>query len=88
MFTRHYSYEGHIANTLDPEDLGNHPDGWTISGHVQEDYYEWVNDFEASHPRFGKVWGDFGEAVHADSEEGFNDFVKNHPPREWDYDDI
>jgi hypothetical protein len=88
MFTKQYDYEDHFANTLDPEDIGTHPDGWTVSGEINEDYFEWVNEFEASHPRYGRVWGDFEYEVHADSEEGFNDFVKYHPPHEWDYWDI
>ena len=88
MFTTQHNYEGRDANTLYPEDLGTHPDGWTVSGDIVEDWYEWVNEFEAVHPHFGKVWGDFETAVHADSEEGFNHFVNHHPPMEWDYWDI
>ena len=65
-----------------------HPSGWTIKGEVHEDYYEWVNSFEAEHPVFGKVWGDFENEVYADSEEGFADFYKNHAPEAWDYGDI
>ena len=62
--------------------------GWVISGTIHEDYYEWVNEFEAIHPVYGKVWGDFEIEVFADSEEGFNNFYENHPPNAWDYDDI
>jgi len=65
-----------------------HSDGWTISGEVLEDYYEWVNDFEASHPTLGRVWGNFESEVHADSEEAFADFWEKHEPEEWDYGDI
>jgi len=65
-----------------------HPDGWTIKGEVKEDYYSWVNEFEASHPQYGRVWGDFEVEVHADSEEGFADFYAKHPPEAWDYADI
>lgn len=65
-----------------------HPDGWTIKGMVHEDYYMWVNDFEASHPKYGKVWGNFEDEVYADSEKGFRHFYKNHTPDEWDYGDI
>jgi hypothetical protein len=65
-----------------------HADGWTISGSVSEDYYYWVNAFEASHPVFGRVWGDFETMVCADSEEGYNAFVSAHGPEVWDYYDI
>lgn len=65
-----------------------HDSGWTITGEIHEDYYEWVNDFEATHPTFGKVWGNFEGEVHADSEEGFAHFWKNHEPEAWDYMDI
>lgn len=76
------------ALTLYPEDLGTHEDGWTVTGDVVEDYYEWVNEFEAIHPVFGRVWGDFEHEVYADSEEGFAHFFEHHPPNEWDYGDI
>jgi hypothetical protein len=65
-----------------------HPDGWTITGIVSEDYFEWVSDFVASHPEYGKVWGNFESKVFADSEEGYNDFYKRHTPDAWDYGDI
>ncbi len=65
-----------------------HADGWTISGEVHEDYFLWVNGFEASHPTLGRVHGDFESEVHADSEEAFQDFYAKHPPQAWDYWDI
>ena len=65
-----------------------HDDGWTISGEIYEDYFVWVNNFEASHPTFGRVWGNFEKEVFADSEEGFADFYAKHPPKAWDYHDI
>lgn len=69
-------------------DTRTHESGWTITGEIHEDYYVWVNAFEATHPAFGKVWGDFESEVHADSEEGFSDFWKHHEPEAWDYQDI
>ncbi len=83
-----YELCSHDALTLDPKDLGQHESGWLIEGSVCEDYYEWVNDFEAVHPDFGRVWGDFEKEVYADSEEGFRHFYSNHPPSQWDYYDI
>lgn len=65
-----------------------HPDGWTISGEIHEDYHVWVNEFEAIHPTFGRVWGNFEREVFADSEEGFAHFYANHKPEAWDYGDI
>jgi hypothetical protein len=65
-----------------------HPDGWTISGWIVENGYYWVNEFEASHPQYGRVWGNFEEEVYADSEEGFSDFFSKHEVTIWDYDDI
>ncbi len=65
-----------------------HESGWTIKGEVHEDYYEWVNDFEATHPKLGKVAGNFESEVTADSEECFSDFWKHHEPEAWDYGDI
>lgn len=65
-----------------------HEDGWTITGIVYEDYFEWVNDFAAEHPTFGKVWGDFERVVYADTLEGYEDFKAKHPPHAWDYGDI
>jgi hypothetical protein len=62
-----------------------HDDGWTISGKVWENYFTWVNDFEAHHPTLGRVWGNFEGEVHADSEEAFQDFYAKHPPYAWDY---
>lgn len=62
--------------------------GWTISGKVNEDYYTWVNEFEARHREHGRVWGNFEHEVFADSEAGFRHFMENHPPNAWDYWDI
>ena len=65
-----------------------HDDGWTIEGEIREDYFTWINEFSATHKKYGKVWGDFENEVFAESEEGFNDFYKNHEPSAWDYGDI
>ena len=74
------NFEGYSSKT--------HSDGWTISGEVIVDYLLWVNDFEARHPIFGRVWGNFEKSVFADSEEGFADFYKKHEPEAWDYADV
>jgi hypothetical protein len=82
-FQSHYG-----ALTLNPDELGFHGDGWRIEGEVIEDYFEWINYFEAQHPVYGRVWGDFEDEVYADSEEAFKHFYLNHPPTPWDYGDI
>lgn len=65
-----------------------HKNGWTVTGVLIEDWYEWVNDFEASHPTYGRVYGNFENEVYADSEDGFQDFYENFTPDAWDYWDI
>jgi hypothetical protein len=79
----------HMANTLDPEVIGKNQSGWTITGDIHKDYYKWVNEFSATHEN-GKWWvkGDFESKVEASSKEAYDDFVKYHPPHEWDYWDI
>lgn len=92
-----YSPDG--ALTLEPTEVcemgagvghhtRTHPDGWTISGGLHEDYFVWVNDFQASHPTLGRVEGDFERLVFATSEEAFADFYSKHTPTAWDYMDI
>lgn len=76
----HGSQTGHHART--------HESRWTISGNICEDYYYWVNNFEAHHPDFGRVWGDFEDVVYADTEAGYEAFCAAHPAKVWDYEDI
>lgn len=87
------------ALTLNPSEVSDvnriggpytrsHPDGWTITGVIHEDYYEWVNEFKAEHPHYGVIYGDFEDKVTASSEEAFQHFYENHKPEEWDYQDI
>ena len=95
------AFSDNLAHTLDPEDVcenhdsqkggpfsRTHADGWTIRGYISEDYFYWVNYFEAEHPVFGRVWGDFEDMVCADSKEGYEAFVQAHGPNTWDYGDI
>jgi hypothetical protein len=76
------------ACTLDPEHLGENDSGWTITGKVSEDYFKWVNHFNAVHPEYGVVKGDFEERVVATSQLAYKHFVKHHAPSVWDYQDI
>ena len=88
MITKIFNIKGHEAYTLSPVHLGENESGWVITGDIKEDYYTWVNEFEAVHPIYGKVWGNFEYEVYADSEEGYEHFFQNHTPEEWDYWDI
>ena len=89
MTSKELGYRGgHMALTLNPSELGVNESGWTIVGEVVEDWYEWVNEFEAYHPDFGWVRGNFEDEVTADSKQAFDHFYEHHPPSEWDYWDI
>lgn len=72
----------------DTNEFFHNKSGWFIKGKIMEDYYEWVNAFEAWHPKFGWVIGDFENEVKASTKKGFDHFYKNHTPTEWDYWDI
>lgn len=65
-----------------------HSDGWTIYARVYNDYYSWIDEFAAIHPVYGNVYGDLSTRVKADSKEGYDNFMKNHPPEIFDADDI
>lgn len=64
-----------------------HPDGWTITGEIYNDWYSWVIEFQATHPTYGRVWRT-GDTIYADSEAGFKAFTQNHPFSQFDYGDI
>jgi len=90
MVTRH-KYKGvtkpneHCAFVLDKDDLTTHESGWTIEGEVKDDGLLWVEEFTATHSLYGKVWGDYDEKLHADSKIGLKHFIKNHPPKLFDF---
>ncbi len=86
--TMEVSDKGFRESNNEAEEEKTHKDGWTIKGVIHEDWYEWVNGFDASHPKYGRVWGDFEDKVFADTEEGFQHFYSNHEPSVWDYWDI
>lgn len=87
-FSHLVTYSSNNALTLHPSEIGNNASGWEIEGEIHEDYYEWVNYFEAVHPDFGFVYGDFENVVYASSEEAYNHFMQCHAPQSWDYADI
>ena len=57
------SFSANGALTLPAECVGQNDSGWKITAEIQGDYYEWVNYFEAKHPTYGKVWGNFEDKV-------------------------
>jgi hypothetical protein len=79
-----------MANTLSPSDLGFHSEnGWTVTGAIHDDWVQWVNDFEASHPDLGEVKGNFeADTLQASSKKALDDFCKHFQPSTWDYWDI
>ena len=83
-----FNVMGHDALTLRTGDIGQHKDGWLVAGDIHEDYYEWVNEFEALHKKYGRIYGDFESKVYAETITAFEHFIKNHEPEEWDYWDI
>lgn len=87
MYKVEFNYKGHMANTLPPEAIGANDSGWTVTGEIHEDWFEWVNEFEARKGKM-RVWGDFEKVVYATSKKAYDDFVAHHSPQEWDYWDI
>ena len=75
------------AYTLNTDVIGSHSNGWIIKADVVEDYYEWVNYFEAKKGN-NWVYGDFESEVKASSYAALGDFLDNFKPEEWDYQDI
>ena len=76
------------ARTLCPDIVGTNDSGWLVKAKVHEDYFEWVNYFEAFHEEYGIVYGDFEDEVYASNEEAFEHFTRHHEVCIWDYWDI
>jgi hypothetical protein len=77
-----------IARTLPAKNGFIKETGWTIEGPIHQDYFEWINEFEATHPKHGRVKGDFEQCVQASSKKAYEQFLKDHPYDEWNYMDI
>ena len=88
MKKRIYTTSGSDARTLSAYIVGNNKSGWIVLAHIHIDYYEWLNYFEAFHPKYGIVYGDFETNVFYSSEYTLEHFLENHPFEEWDYWDI
>jgi len=65
-----------------------HTSGWAISAKIRGDYYAWVSEFTAVHPEHGKISGDFGKTVTAESKQALDHFLKHHKYKKFDYGDI
>lgn len=88
MIFRKYSVVGHYARTLCADCVGQNSSGWFVRADIQEDWYKWVNYFEAFHPDYGLVFGDFEQGVFASCERTLEQFIADHPYEDWDYWDI
>lgn len=79
-FKQEFSLDySHQARTLDPVNGFVESTGWTITGKIHEDWFEWINEFEATHPEHGRVFGNFEILVEASSKKAYNQFLKDHP---------
>ena len=87
MIVKEFKDEFYSAYTLDPSVVGKNDNGWEIKAEIQEDYFEWINYFEA---KKGKMWvkGNFEDKVYASSKKAYEDFRKYFNPQIWDYYDI
>ena len=65
-----------------------HDSGWTITAKVKKYNFLWVSYFEASHPVFGNIKGDYEYGIKSESEEAIDHFYKHHPPHAWEYGNI
>ena len=82
-------YASSPASTLSVDELGYNESGQLIQGEIAEDYYTWVNDFNAHHEDFGFLFGNFEDNVfYAESQEALTHFLASHKPQHWDYWDI
>lgn len=84
---------GSVALTLSPYILDKqNKNDWFFKAKIQEDYYQWINFFEATHPKYGKIFGDFEIGIHypKENKEALNDFLEKtfQYLNLWDYMDI
>lgn len=88
-FRVYYSNQGTNAATLDADVVGySETSGWTIVAEIHEDHFTWINYFEATHPKYGYVKGDFEGMVEAASESAIDHFLEHYTIHNWDYSDI
>jgi len=76
------------ARTLEPSPGFDESTGWTVIGEVHEDYYKWINDFEAYKGKECYVKGDFENIIETSSLKALDVFLSHYTVNEWDYYDI
>lgn len=75
------------AITLDTRALAS--DTWEVTGKVQHDYYEWINDFYAVEKITNNVvFGNFEDIVYATDKDTYDRFRAEIKVNNWDYMDI
>lgn len=82
------TFDGRFLNNLPLSCIGDNESGWKVSGEIHHDWYDWLEDFEAEHPKYGRVWGNFRNNVYATSFKAYKKFMKKHPLQQEDYWDI
>jgi hypothetical protein len=55
---------------------------------IVSDYYVWIENFIAVHPIYGTIIADLRNEIIADSKEAYDNFIINHPMKEFDLWDI
>lgn len=78
-----YSSEG-----LDKVHTKNHEDGWTISAKIEHYHYVWIETFKASHPKYGRIYGNLNESIKVQSLKAYEHFIKYHPLKKFYLHDI
>lgn len=77
------------ARTLEPSIGFDEKSGWTVDAEIQEDYYTWINYFEAyKNNKRCYVKGDFESIIETSSLKTLDDFLSYYNVYEWDYSDI
>jgi hypothetical protein len=89
---KEWEYGTSPAITLNPMCLSDRfQTGWTLRADINDESgFSWINEFEATHPEYGKVYGDLEKSLYYNSEEGLKNFVKTYKVciEFWDYKDI
>jgi hypothetical protein len=72
------TYDTWVANRIYTK---QHNNGWIISATITNDgKNKWIDHFEARHPKYGTVVGDFNKQVVSKTKPAFEDFVKSFLP--------
>lgn len=77
----------HFSLDFPIEELGKPYKGWTVYAPVNEDYYSWIESFEA-YKNDEWVVGDFDYIVYSSSKAAFDDFTRHFRPKIFNSGDI